>query len=111
MPALLELQRSMRARLLSAPHEGGQNTEQPLDIYRNTLTGTLLNALRLSYPAVQRIVGADFFDAAAHAFVRAHPPCSAYLNDYGSELSGFLAAFEPARSLLYLPDVARVEWA
>jgi hypothetical protein len=104
MPALLELQRSMRAQLLGAPDE-------LMAIYRNTVTSTLLNALQLSYPAVQRIVGAEFFEAATGEFIAAHAPRSAYLNDYGGELSGFLAAFEPAQSLPYLPEVAQVEWA
>jgi hypothetical protein len=101
----------MRAQLLSAPPVGGQNVDEPIAIHRRTATSTLLNALRLSYPAVQRIVGTEFFEALADAFIRAHLPRSAYLNDYGGELSGFLAAFEPAQSLPYLPDVARVEWA
>jgi hypothetical protein len=111
MPALLELQRSMRAQLLSAPHAADQGADELIAIYRNTVRSTLINALRLSYPAVQRIVGADFFEAAALLYIHEHAPRSACLNDYGGDFAGFLAAFEPARSLPYLADVARLEWA
>jgi hypothetical protein len=86
----------------------------PLDrlgIYRNTFVGTLIQALRNTYPAVDRLVGAEFFEGACTVFIGAHPPQGAYLNDYGGEFGDFLAGFAPAASLAYLPDVARLEWA
>lgn len=82
-----------------------------LNIYRNTYIGTLVNALRVTYPAVDRLVGEAFFDAAAGKFAVAHPPRESYLNNYGAEFADFLAGFAPAASLPYLPDVARLEWA
>jgi hypothetical protein len=82
-----------------------------LAIYRNTAFGTLVNALRLSFPAIERLVGADFFAAAAREFIRRNPPASAYLNDYGADFPGFLAAYAPAAALAYLGDVAQLEWA
>jgi hypothetical protein len=82
-----------------------------LSIYRNTYIGNLIGALRISYPAVRRLVGEEFFEGTAHAFIDAHPPQGAYLNAYGSELGNFLAQFPAAASLAYLPDVARLEWA
>ena len=75
------------------------------------MLGTLSIALRLTYPAVQRLVGADFFDGAAQIFAREHPPQSADLNAYGAEFADFLRRFEPAAALAYLADVARLEWA
>jgi hypothetical protein len=112
MPALLELQRSMRERLWAGATAGEQSPdEELLEIYRNTITSTLLNALRLSYPAVQRLVGAEFFDGTAHRFITEHPPHSACLNEYGEPFAAFLARFEPATSLPYLSEVAQLEWA
>lgn len=32
------------------------------------------------------------------------------MNDYGDEFDRFLAAYAPAATLAYLPDVARLEW-
>lgn len=84
---------------------------QRLDIYRNTILSTLSKALRLTFPAVQRLVGADFFEGAAHTFVREHAPRCADLNRYGAEFPGFLQQLESATTLAYLPDVARLDWA
>ena len=118
-PALLDLQRAFRASLLA--DEGvanfadivsdGLDPNARVDIYRNTFCSVLTTALRLTYPAVQRLVGADFFDGAARLFIESHPPRSAYLNAYGGEFADFLATFKRAATLQYLPDVARLEWA
>jgi hypothetical protein len=119
MPTLLELQRDVARDLLepsgspssSAILGGGLTTAERLSIYRNTYRWTLTGALRATYPAIETVVGGDFFDGAAAFFIEAHPPRSAYLNGYGAEFANFLAGFEPASSLAYLPDLARLEWA
>jgi hypothetical protein len=82
-----------------------------LDIYRNTFITGVTKALRLSFPAVHRLVGDKFFAAAADFFISANPPRSAYLDEYGADFPQFLEQFPPAATLAYLPDVARLEWA
>src|SRR5262249_19748932 len=84
---------------------------QRLTVYRNTFASNLSNALRLSFPAVHRLVGAEFFDGAARIFAHERPPLSAYLDEYGGEVAAFLARFSPAASLPVLPDVSGREWA
>ncbi len=80
-------------------------------VYRNNVISGLVNALRARFPATERIVGAEFFAAMAHMFVIAQPPRSPVLMQYGDEFPSFLDAFEPARELPYLSDVARLEAA
>lgn len=119
MPTLLEIERAVRASLLdpddgqAARHILGDALppEARLGIYRNTYHSTLVKALRLTYPAVEKLVGAEFFEAAARFFIDANPPGSACLDDYGAGFPDFLERFEPASSVAYLPDVARLEWA
>lgn len=82
-----------------------------LNVYRNTFISSLTTALRLSFPAVHRLVGSEFFETAARVFIEAQPPRCAYLDLYGAAFPDFLADFTPAASLAYLPDVARLEWA
>ena len=118
-PSLLDLQRALRASLVIhddsriSAHvvEGGISAAERLDIYRNTFASALATALRLSYPAVYRLVGAEFFEGAVRIFIEASPPTNACLDDYGETFADFLSGFEPAASLAYLPDVARLEWA
>ncbi len=119
MPSLHEVQDAIRMSLVE--REDGAATahivhdelapERRLSVYRNAFVGNLTNALRLSYPAVHRLVGAEFFEGAARVFVHERPPRGAYLDAYGAELPEFLARFPPAASLAYLADVARLEWA
>jgi hypothetical protein len=119
MPALLELQRAFSRALLREDQDlvwrhiadDGFTPAERLDIYRNTCRSMLVESLRMTYPAVDRLVGREFFDMAAARFIRAHPCRSGYLNEYGAELADFLAAMESASGLPYLADVARFEWA
>lgn len=119
MPALHEVQNAIRTSLLQRDDSAAGAyivrdelaPEQRLSIYRNTFVSNLANALRLSYPAVHRLVGAEFFEGAAQIFAHERPPRGAYLDEYGAEFPAFLACLPPAASLAYLSDVARLEWA
>jgi hypothetical protein len=118
-PSLREVQRALRASLVGSDVgvagryvvADGIAPEGRLSVYRNTYDGTLANALRLSYPAVHKLVGAEFLEGAARLFAHEHPPRTSCLDVYGADFADFLAAFAPAASLPYLPDVARLEWA
>lgn len=87
------------------------STARHLQVYRNNTFANLTDALAAVYPVVQRLVGDDFFAYAADRFIRRYPPRSGNLHDFGGELPEFIATFEPAAHLVYLPDVARLEWA
>jgi hypothetical protein len=88
----------------------GLTPQARLAIYRNTANGTLVSALRLSYPAIQALVGPAFFEVAARQFIDHSPPSTAQLDSYGATFPDFLAQMPQAVSLAYLPDVARLEW-
>lgn len=119
MPTLLEIQRAIRRSLVerqdetAAAHvvEDGLAAEARLGVYRNTFIGGATAALRLSFPAIRRLVGDAFFESAARLFIEARPPRRAYLNEYGADFPAFLEDFEPANSLPYLLGVASLEWA
>src|SRR5712671_1210899 len=80
-------------------------------VYRNNVVAGLVKALRSRFPVVEKIVGEEFFAAMARVYVVERPPRSPLLATYGDEFAAFIAAFEPARELLYLADVARLEAA
>ena len=78
-------------------------------VYRNTVMKACIDALAANFPAVQRLVGEDWFRAVAALHVAAEPPRDGRLLVYGAGFADFLARFEPAASLLYLPGVARLD--
>lgn len=82
-----------------------------LAVYRNNVVSSLIDALADTFPVVQELVGVEFFRAMAAVFVRQSPPRSRILVQYGEGLPAFIDSFEPARSVPYLADMARLEFA
>lgn len=106
MSTLAATQREFIDRLYAeSPETGG------FAVYRRNLFANLGGALAATYPVVQRLVGEAFFGEAARRYALAYPSSSGDLSDYGAEFAAFLDRYEHARTLGYLPDVARLEWA
>ncbi len=119
MPRLADLQADFAAALTdpSRPAPAGLQRQVKLpqsrrfDVYRNNMMVSLIEALEASFPVVQRLVGTDFFKAAAKTYIRREPPRSPVLLLYGESFGAFLDGFPPAAGVPYLGDVARLEWA
>lgn len=82
-----------------------------LGIYLNHFRVTLIDTLAAVFPVVQALVGDPFFQAAARRYVRETPPSQPCLFAYGDGFPVFLERLPEARTLVYLADVARLEWA
>ena len=82
-----------------------------LEIYRNNYRGNLHDALAGAYPVVEQLVGKDFFRLLTRKYIEQHPSRSGNLHRYGAEMDDFIATFSAAQSLVYLSDVAALEWA
>jgi hypothetical protein len=119
MPQLAERQRGFAAALLDAAlpvpfglvGPDGEPSPKRFAVYRNNVVAGLTEALKDAFPAVHRIVGAEFFQAMARAYVVVEPPLSPILLDYGAGFPEFIREFQPAAVLPYLADVARIERA
>jgi hypothetical protein len=85
-------------------------TAQPgFAVYRNTVMKACIDALAANYPCVRRLVGDEWFGAAAGIYARTHPPHTPVLMHYGADFERFLSALEPAAELPYLPGVAKLD--
>ena len=80
-------------------------------VYRNTVMRGAIDGLAANYPTVVQLVGAEWFEPAAAAFVRAHLPCEGSLAAYGEGFAEFLGSFAPTGDLPYLGGVARLDRA
>lgn len=89
---------------------GNLNSAQRLQIYHDSVTECLANALREIYPVCKQLVGDEFFSAMAYQYITTHPSTSPTLFDYGDLFPEFIANFAPAESVPYLADVAKLEW-
>lgn len=81
------------------------------NVYRNNFYASLIDVLAGRYPVVQRLVGQEFFRAAAKVYVGHEPPRSAMILAYGGGFADFLDSFPPVSDVPYLRDIARLEWA
>jgi hypothetical protein len=119
MLPLRELQQSIARGILTDAAEpladairaDGLPFGKRLQVYRNNTFISLTEALKATYPVVNALVGEKFFTTAARTHIAAEPPRAPRLAEYGAGFADFLAGYGPARSLPYLPDVARLEWA
>ncbi len=84
--------------------------EQPgFAVYRNTVLKGCIDALQANYPAVDRLVGAQWLRGAAAIYARTQQPSHPTLLDYGADFADFLCTFAPAAELPYLVGVARLD--
>lgn len=85
-----------------------------LEIYRNSILGGITTALMGIYPVCVKLVGEVYFTQMVSGYLRQHPSSSPDVGGYGEFLADYLTDFiasnRSANELIYLPDVARLEW-
>jgi hypothetical protein len=118
MPSLRDLQQHFADAVLappgaSTPFAAGDPlvAAERLNIYRRTILANYRNALAATYPVVKRLIGGTLFQTAVDAYVIAHRSTCGDLNVYGDRFGDFVEQLGPTRGLIYLGDVARLEWA
>lgn len=87
------------------------SAKEHLAIYQSSIKGALQKALREIYSVCHKLVGDDFFIMIMNGYIGHNKSHSSNLAGYGEHLPDFIAGFIPAKSLPYLADVARMEWA
>jgi hypothetical protein len=102
--------RALLAPDTEAPGEIADLVRQPgFAVYRNTVMKGCIDALQANFPTVARLVGEEWFRAAASVYVRSNLPRQPSLLEYGDRFPEFLDRFDPAREFPYLAEVARLD--
>jgi hypothetical protein len=96
-------------QLPEALFAGALPGSEGLRVHRNTVLGAFSNALRLGYPAVERLVGEAFFDRMAVEFARAQPPVAPQLAAWGAAFADYAGHFPGTEMLPYLRELARFD--
>jgi hypothetical protein len=87
----------------------GVDVAQRFAVYRNNVHVSLIDALADRFAVTQALVGEEFFRAMAREFVFGHKPADPVLAAYGDDIPEFIESHEPAATLPFLADVARLE--
>ena len=87
----------------------GGRADKRFDVYRNNVVVSLSEAMETAFPTVRALVGEEFFRAMAGVAVRAHPPQTPLMAQFGADFPAFLESFPPVAQLPYLADIARIE--
>ena len=96
------------APAMTRGREGAPDARR-FSVYRNNVAASLIAAMEARFPVVRQLVGDAFFRGLARAYTARHKPTSPVIIRYGAGFADFVAAFEPAKDLPYLADVARLE--
>ena len=80
-------------------------------VYRNNVMSSLINVLAGNFPVIEQLVGQRFFRAMAKEYVMQCPPDVPMMVKYGRSFAKFIHDFPPARSIPYLEDIAKLEFA
>lgn len=107
--SLGDFQRAFYDALWQDEAKGAPTRHVAFAVYRNTVMQGCLDALEANFPAVACLTGRAWFCATAAVFAQACPPTDPRMLTYGAGFPDFLASFEPARELVYLSDIARVD--
>ncbi len=92
-------------------HYSSQELIARLSIYRNNTYLSLIEVLSDTFYNVVKTVGSDFFTLLAKDFIQASPPASGNLIYYGETFSHFIASHSKTKTLPYLSDLARLDFA
>ena len=119
MPALHSLQRTVAGAIFSRNPaaiadlvwSNGLAALQRVQLYQNNVFISLTQALADVYPVIERVVGEAFFRFTARRFIQRYPSLCGDLHEFGRELAAFLSESTGEHGLLYLTDVAALEWA
>jgi len=88
----------------------GLDAEQSLAIYRHSILESFSRVLAGTYPVIEKLLGEDFFNALAKEYAQTMPSLQPDLGEFGRHFDRFLSEFSATKELVYLPDVAQLEW-
>jgi len=119
MTALVDLQRQMAAAIRGLGHGLPKDVFRPdhlpegdpLSVYANHHQISLCAALATTFSTVTLLVGQEAFRVLASRFLQCQPPVRPCLAEYGADFGTFLDGEMLVKSLPYLADIARLDWA
>tara|TARA_R110002096_G_scaffold346162_2_gene539627 strand:- start:303 stop:1013 length:711 start_codon:yes stop_codon:yes gene_type:complete len=82
-----------------------------MQVYQNNYEMTLAGLLGGVFPLTAAFVGEEFLRSAAKLFIKERPPKDPKLEQFGADFSSFLRGYPHAVDVIYVADLAALEWA
>ena len=119
MKQLANLQRALQSHVLTGNRAalrlivGSRSVPAPrrLRIYREAYYLRLNEALAANFPVLQKLLGADQFNALSKQYIDAYPSRNFSARYFGHRLPVYLSSHPSYRTLPILAELARWEWA
>lgn len=89
----------------------GRPAGRRFSVYRNNVAVSLTEALIEGFPACYQVLGDELFRGMAAVYLRAHPPASPVMAQFGETLAAFLDAAPQVSQMRWIGDLARFEYA
>lgn len=87
-----------------------QIEEQGLSIYRNNLKANALQALKVSFPTVEKLIGEELFAHSVNQLLVTQPPSLGDWGLWGSEYSDLLGELTALEDYPYVKDIAKLDY-
>lgn len=85
--------------------------QQRLAIYRNNILGARFSALQQIFPAVERLLGVEYFQQLLETFLKSMPSRHWRIEKGAPTFIEFVTGCDVVTSVPYLVDMLRFEWA
>ncbi len=115
MPQLREIQQAFAEAMINGNHQAVTGVTFPkasalrsVVLYRRLIRTNYTQMLMVTYPALRRLVGQQYFDMLARGYFRRYPSTSGDLFPYGRHLPEFLKELQVSP---LLAELVRLEWA
>jgi len=86
------------------------SAEQRLQVYRNSFIMGVTEALEVTYQHTLTLVGEEFFNSVARAFILATPPIENNIITYGLGFDEYLNSLPQLAEMPFVSEMARFEW-
>ncbi|MEM5527722.1 DNA-binding domain-containing protein [Gammaproteobacteria bacterium AS21] len=90
---------------------GPFSNKELMQLYRNNFYISISEYLKACFPTVMKLVGTEFFEQLAKAFIIEKPLQQASIELYGSDFPEYIKHCKQAESVPYLADIALLDWS
>ena len=115
MPRLCDLQQAFAEAIVEGKYQTATaamaadgSALRSVALYRGLIRNNFVQVLRITYPALHRLVGDRYFGVLARGYIKKYPSTGGDLFPYGRQLPAWLQHIEAPPLLV---ELARLEWA